>query len=177
MRYILLMFILLFSPVFSKDYFIHKLSVAAIFQNEADYLEEWIEHHIKYGVERFYLYNNNSTDDYQKVLKPYIKSGVVKLIPWPSKKKTNDWENFSFTTQTGAYNHAIEICKHRSKWLALIDIDEYIIPVIDSTITECLEKRFNQVSGLNVNWQCYGTSNVEKAPYGQMTQTIVTGKQ
>ena len=39
------------------------LAVGAIFQNEARYLREWIEFHRRQGVERFYLYENNSSDD------------------------------------------------------------------------------------------------------------------
>lgn len=140
--------------------FEYTLSVGSIFQNESDYMEEWIEYHKMVGVEHFFLYNNNSTDDYLSVLNPYIEEGIVELIQWPSVQQENDWSNFSFTTQTNAYNDAINRSKNVSKWLALIDLDEFIIPVQDSTLVECLEKNYSQVSGLCVNWQCYGTSHV-----------------
>ena len=41
----------------------YKVSICAIFKNEAKYLREWIEFHKIVGVEHFYLYNNFSTDD------------------------------------------------------------------------------------------------------------------
>ena len=48
-----------------------------MFRNEAAYLKEWIEYHHLAGVEHFWLYNNNSTDQWQDVLQPYIDWGIV----------------------------------------------------------------------------------------------------
>jgi hypothetical protein len=154
--------------------FKYTLSIGAIFQNEAPYMREWIEYHKLVGVEHFILYNNNSTDHYLEVLDPYIKEGVVELIEWPSNPEEDDWLHFSFTIQTNAYNDAINKSKNCSKWIALIDIDEFIIPVIDSSLPECLEKRYPHVSGVNINWQCYGTSHIQKLdPSIPMTAQLV----
>ena len=60
------------------------LSICAIFQDETPYLKEWLEFHLMAGVQHFYLYNNNSTDNYLQILLPYIKSGTVELMNWPS---------------------------------------------------------------------------------------------
>ena len=38
------------------------LAICAVYRNEAPYLREWIEFHRLVGVERFFLYNNRSTD-------------------------------------------------------------------------------------------------------------------
>jgi hypothetical protein len=48
------------------------LTIGAIFKNESHCLQEWIEHHIFHGVEHFYLLNDGSTDEYMKILQPYI---------------------------------------------------------------------------------------------------------
>ena len=61
----------------------HQLCACAVFQNEARFLKEWIEYHRLVGVEKFYLYNNNSTDAFNTVLYPYLNNGVVELIDWP----------------------------------------------------------------------------------------------
>ena len=87
--------------------------------------------------------------------------GLVELIEWPSVQQENDWHNFSFTIQSGAYTDAIDRFRGVSKWVALIDIDEFVIPVIDETITRTLDRIYPQVSGLNINWQCYGTGGVK----------------
>ena len=59
------------------------LSICAVFRNEAPYLREWIEFHRIVGVEKFFLFNNRSEDDYKSVLTPYIESGLVELTQWP----------------------------------------------------------------------------------------------
>ena len=48
----------------------YNVSICAIFKNEAPYLREWIEFNHLVGIEHFYMYNNNSEDDYLVVLKP-----------------------------------------------------------------------------------------------------------
>ena len=55
-----------------KNLFPYNLAVAAIFKDEAPYLREWLDYHLLAGVEHFYLYNNDSTDDYAEMLKPYV---------------------------------------------------------------------------------------------------------
>lgn len=51
------------------------LSVACIAKNEGPYIREWIEYHKIVGVERFYFYDNDSSDNTREVLEPYIRGG------------------------------------------------------------------------------------------------------
>lgn len=155
---------ILFALVFITNVsgFEYYLTVCAIFQNEAPYLEEWIDYHRSQGVEHFSLYNNNSTDNYLEVLQKYIDEGCVELIEWPSKILENDITNFTYTVQIGAYNDALKKYKNKAVWCAFIDIDEFIVPVLHDNITKVLKKEYRKCSGVCVNWQCYGTSNVEK---------------
>ena len=59
------------------------VSIGAIYRNEAHYLPEWLEFHRLMGVERFFLYNNRSTDNHLEVLAPYIEEGSVVWHDWP----------------------------------------------------------------------------------------------
>ena len=61
----------------------HELSICAIFQNEAPYLKEWLDYHLHVVVEHFWLYNNESQDDFRPILQPYIDAGIVDLIESP----------------------------------------------------------------------------------------------
>ena len=42
-----------------------------MFRNERRYLVEWVLHHYLLGVEHFYLYDNESEDKPEEVLRPY----------------------------------------------------------------------------------------------------------
>ena len=68
------------TPKYNKKY---KISVCGIFKDEGPFLKEWIEFNKMVGVEHFYLYNNNSSDNFLNVLAPYIESGLVTYIDFP----------------------------------------------------------------------------------------------
>ena len=47
-------------------------------KNEAPYIEEWINFHLKQGVSYFLIYDDyDSTDNLHDVLREYIDSGLV----------------------------------------------------------------------------------------------------
>ena len=88
-------------------------------------MKEWIEFHKIQGVEHFYLYNNNSTDNYLEVIQPYIDSKCITLVEWPysyKPGKTAEWHNI----QNKAYMHCIENYRKESTWIAVIDLDEFL---------------------------------------------------
>ena len=68
-------------PALPRTYAIvsHFLTVAAVIQNEAAYLPEWIEYHSLRGVSHFYLYDDSSTDRHElnAVLAPYLEAQLV----------------------------------------------------------------------------------------------------
>lgn len=138
----------------------YHLSICAIFNDEGPYFKEWIEYHQLLGVEHFYLYNHNSQDEYLEVLLPYLQSGAVELKDWDFTHK--DWNGWK-ATQVACYADCIKNKKDESKWIAFIDIDEFIFPVEEFTIPEFLEK-YDKFSGVVFNWQLYGTSEVWKVP-------------
>ena len=59
------------------------LSICAVYRDEAPYLREWVEFHRLVGVERFFLYDNNSGDEHREVLAPYVDDGSVTIHDWP----------------------------------------------------------------------------------------------
>ncbi len=134
------------------------LSIVAIIKNERNILE-WIEYHRLVGVEHFYIYDNESTDGLEEKLKPYIEEGLVTYTYYPGKY-----------LQFKSYNDAIEKYKYDTKWLAVIDGDEYIVPMEEGKnlleILDGIERDYMNhimrhavyVGGVGVNWRDYGTS-------------------
>jgi hypothetical protein len=135
----------------------YDLAIAAIFQNEAPYMKEWIEFHKLVGVQHFYLLNNLSNDHYAHVLKPYIEKGEVELIEWPYDfSQLLQWRKI----QPGAYDHALDVARGKVKWLAIIDLDEFLFPVHEDNLASYLDANYSQFGGVVINWQMYGTSHV-----------------
>lgn len=157
MRTILTSFLLfIFSSISAYQY---DLSVVAIFHNESRFMKEWIEYNKLIGVEHFWLYNNESDDDYANVLYPYVQSGLVELIDWPTRGEKKD---FAFKTQSPAYMDAVTRSIGKTKWLAMIDLDEFMVPKEGDTITKLLNKHFKNEVGVVLYWQMFGTSSYAK---------------
>ncbi|MBA3237583.1 MAG: glycosyltransferase family 92 protein [Parachlamydiaceae bacterium] len=148
----------------------YDFAVCAIFQNEAPYLKEWIEYYKILGAQHFYLYNNFSEDHYLDVLQPYIDDGIVELVDW-------EVPIFQYFGQKRAYMNAINKTQGIVKWLAILDIDEFIVPKQNDTIPEFLSD-FDQegIAGIGINWQMFGTSFVQKIEEGQLLTEMLTLK-
>lgn len=149
------------------------LALVSMFRDEADYLREWIEYHHMLGVERFYLYNNLSEDHYEEVLAPYVKKGLVELIDWPYEASCESEFN---QMQRDVYNNAIDKTRGKAKWLAIVDTDEYIVPVKAKTIVEFLKpfEKKKAIGGICGIWIFFGTSGVEKVPPDQLMIELLT---
>lgn len=162
----LFLLILAISPLMAASYK-YELTACMIFKDEAPYLKEWIEFHRLVGIEHFYLYNNLSEDNYREVLQPYIDNGIVELTEWPyASNNVTDWD----AIQIAAYKKAFKKAKKESKWLTVLDSDEFLFPAKKSSLKEYL-KKYENVKGLGgicSYWVMYGTSGVEKIPDDQL---------
>lgn len=145
----------------------YELAVCAIFQNEARFMKEWIEFHKLVGVQFFYLYNNFSNDNYLNVLKEYIKKNEVELVNW------NVQTNTTLTAQYSAFNDALKKAKGVVKWLAFLDLDEFLFPVKKDNLRDFLHD-YEEFGGICANWVMFGTSDIEKIPENKlMTELLI----
>jgi hypothetical protein len=107
------------------------VGIAAVFNDEAPYLKEWIDYHRLIGVKHFYLYNHSSTDDYQNVLKPYIDEELVDLIELNPEYNNGSYQllsphdyaasiGFVRNIQPSICQDAIRRAKMDLEWLAII---------------------------------------------------------
>ena len=142
-----------------KNLFLYDLAVVAIFKDEGRYLKEWLDYHLLAGVEHFYLYNNDSSDDYAEVLAPYVEKNLVTLIDWPGK-----------LMMYPAYNDAINKHRFDCRYMAFIDLDEFIFPKTNRPVVEVIDEilsRDSNAAALGINWQCFGSNGQDKADYSR----------
>jgi hypothetical protein len=127
------------------------LSIVAVAKNEGLYLAEWIEYHLLVGGEKFELVLNDNEDNSSEVLEPYVSKGIVRLSRWNGP-----------APQTAIYNFYFRRLRNESFWIALNDIDEFLVPLDGHSVAEIL-RRFEYFPGVVVNWVVFGTN-------GQMTR-------
>lgn len=159
-----IVFLLLFNISYATSRY--TLSICAIFRDEAPYLKEWIEFHRLVGVEHFYLCNHHSSDDYASVLQPYIDKGIVELFQSESNEETNNIFLFN-SIQCDFYTKSVKRACGVSKWLACIDIDEFLFPAQENNLLTVL-KKYQDCAGIAVNWQVFGTSWVQQILPGHL---------
>ena len=136
----------------------HYLSICAIYRDEAPYLREWVAFHRVAGVERFYLYDNRSEDRHREALAPYVAEGTVEAVDWPL-----------FPGQVQAYTDCLERHADDSRWVAFIDIDEFLFSPHGRPLPEVLA-RYERWPGVGVNRVTFGTSGHETPPPGLLLE-------
>lgn len=136
----------------------HYLAVCAIAKNEGPYFVEWIEWHRRQGVGKFYVYDNESTDGTREILEPYVRSGLVEYRYWPGYRQ-----------QLAAYDDCLERNRLSARWIAFIDLDEFIVPVKDGSIPEFLQ-RFEAFPAVEINWLIYGSGGAKTKTSGTMME-------
>jgi hypothetical protein len=131
------------------------LSIAAVVQNEAKWLPEWIEYHAlpSIGVEAFLLYDDGSSDGTERVLQRYHAAGLV----WPfTTEQMRPFKNttlikphtrviiplFKRLPGPPPYSHwcirvepfpqQIAMMRHAAntaatRWIAFNDVDEFVV--------------------------------------------------
>jgi len=145
------------------------LAIAACVKNEAPYIREWIEYHRLQGVERFYLFNNESTDGTRKLLAPYVAEGIVVVSDVPGQG-----------IQVHCFNAALVAYGKFTRWFAYIDCDEFLVPMrgegqekgsVDSCerVSDIL-KDFESHAALAVNWRAFDSNGHEEKPSGLVVE-------
>lgn len=138
--------------------FKYNVSLCLIFKDEANFLKEWIEYHRLIGIEHFYLYNNNSTDNYKDELREYVDSGLITLIEFPYKY-----------AQIKAYEDCYNRAKDESKWIGFIDADEFINIKCKDSIVTFLDD-YEDYPSVYFNWRMFGTSGNIHEKKGLITE-------
>jgi hypothetical protein len=137
------------------------LAIVAIYRDEAPYLREWIEFHRLVGVERFFLYDNFSVDDHRGVLAPYVEEGIVVLHDWPV-----------FPGQIPAYDDALRRHRGDSRWIAFIDLDEFLFSPTLQQLPDIL-RDYEAHPGVIANWAVFGSSGHRTQPPGLVIENYV----
>jgi hypothetical protein len=129
----------------------HFLAALAVMRNEAPVIREWIESHLREGIEHFYLIDHGSTDDWRERIADHLKAGRVSVI-------VGRGDNVDDVRVDGA-RAALRACE----WLLILDLDEFTYVRGEGTIADFLRTLPSDVAQVKVPWLIFGTnSNIEQ---------------
>jgi hypothetical protein len=131
------------------------------YKDHASYLEEWVEFHKLVGIERFFLYDNGSSDGHAEVLAPFVEEGTVILHTWPGVDRRH-----------AALDHCVETYADEARWIAFFDVDEFLFSPNGQPVPEIL-RDFEQWPGVGVNSAVFMTSGHKARPSGTVIENYV----
>ena len=152
----------------SETLFENQLGFVLPVKNESEYIEEWLEYNYAIGVDKFYIYNNESEDrsELLKILEPWIQKKIVDFEDFSGKK-----------VQLAVYNDAIYRHRFDCRYMGFLDADEFIYIKQDKTLLEFVNEvmsKNDDVSGFFMTWRCFGTGGQQKKLPGGVIDRFVT---
>jgi len=128
------------------------------------YLMEWLHHHRDLGVDKFFIYDNDSSFPISKIIERCEFKEDIKVFGVPG-----------IYMQLPIYARCIKEFKSGElpfcNWVAFIDEDEFII-CENEDIKATLEE-YNGYPGLGISWRVYGSSGVKtRSPIPQKEKFI-----
>lgn len=139
--------------------------LALTVKNEAPNLLEWVAYHRSIGFTDIAIYQNDSEDTTQKLLRTMAKAGFIQYFPNPSRNK--GWQN-------KAYRRASRLSAYRAaEWAMALDCDEFlVIKTGQGRVSDLVDALQPQVNVCTVHWKAFGSSYHATMPEGLVTEVF-----
>jgi len=128
------------------------LSIVVYFKNERSHLLEWILHYKKWGIDHIFMIDNGSQDNYKDIVNKYIEEGFITL--WKEPK----------LGQYQSYLKYFPIMKKRTKWLGVLDTDEFLYSKEKKDLKSVLKKIPNHIKIISIQMKIFYPSSFLSPP-------------
>ncbi|CAD5324291.1 unnamed protein product [Arabidopsis thaliana] len=138
-----------------------QMCVCTMTRNAAAVLREWVMYHAGIGVQRWFIYDNNSDDDIIAEIENLERRGYnISRHFWPWIK----------TQEAGFSNCAIR-AKSDCDWIAFIDVDEFFYIPSGETLTSVIRNYTTTDSIGEIRTPChsFGPSGLRSRPRSGVT--------
>ncbi|PON95262.1 Glycosyltransferase [Trema orientale] len=135
----------------------HEMCVCTMVRNQARFLKEWVMYHAQIGVQRWFIYDNNSNDELDPVVESLLSSNYnVTRHVWLWIK-----------TQEAGFAHCALRARDACEWVGFIDVDEFIhLPsglILPDVIINQTKYNTN-VAELRTSCHSFGPSRLKRVP-------------
>jgi hypothetical protein len=129
-------------------------------KDEARFLPEWLAYHLNIGVEHVFIYDNNSSDNAEAVISPFVTRGFATYIKWP-KTPASPSSQIDFLARFGC----------EAEWVAFFDADEFLFERTPGLLLDVL-RRSTKLPAIAINWRYFGSSGHEQIPDGLIIENF-----
>ena len=132
----------------------HVMCICTMVRNQARFLREWVMYHARIGVERWFIYDNNSVDNIEKVLES-LQAGKfnVSRHPWPWIK-----------TQEAGFAHCSLLARDSCEWVGFIDVDEFLHLPAGVSLYDVVWNQSSTIAELRISCYNFGPSGLTSVP-------------
>jgi len=135
------------------------LTLGSCLKGEESYMLDFVKYHRHVGVEHF-IFLDRTFDGLYQLLGQEPDVQIIHFPESPENIHQQAWANL------------ITMNKGQTKWLALIDADQALVPVISSDVRDILKDYENNAS-LQCNWKAFGSSHHEKREAGSVYERFL----
>jgi Glycosyltransferase family 92 len=139
------------------------IAIVLIVRNEADHIAEWAQFHARAGVRQFFVYDNGCTDATIPTLRETLGNAVT-VMPW-NQKFRDARRGHEIHNQVLAYAHAVRNFGDAFRWMAFIDVDEFLIPKQARDLPAALA-HLDGCRSISLPWHMFGRGGHAVAPTG-----------
>jgi hypothetical protein len=129
------------------------LTLCAALRNEAPHVAEWVAYHSLVGVDRFCLYENESTDDTRQVLRRLARRYDIEVVDWKRQP-----------ANATAFDDCLRRGGRGAQWVACLDADEFLMPAEEESVRDLLRRVPADVAAVTANWRIFGSSGHRDRP-------------
>ncbi|KAK9272257.1 hypothetical protein L1049_002628 [Liquidambar formosana] len=134
----------------------HEMCVCTMLRNQARFMREWVIYHARIGVERWFIYDNNSDDDIIDVIQ------LLKDANYNITRRVWPWVK----TQEAGFAHCALLARDTCEWIGFIDVDEFFHLPSGLLLYDVLRNQSmpNNVAELRTSCHSFGPSGLEHVP-------------
>jgi hypothetical protein len=140
------------------------IAIGAIVRNEDQHIGEWLRFHEYAGVRAFYLYDDGSSDGTIAAARAAVKKADLTVLPWDLRIADARGRR-PLHTQALALAHCISNFGGAYRWMALIDPDEFLVPLHHVSLGAALSE-LEDVPVVSLPWVMFGRKGHMTPPKG-----------
>ena len=130
-----------------------KVCISSPVKNENRYIKEYVEHYLKYGVDKVFIYDNNEINGerLEDAIGRFIKSGIVEVVDYRGKVTP------LFDIMNDCYQRNYQIYD----WIIYFEVDEHIHLYNYTNVKLYLQRDvFKNCEKIHLNWVHHTDNNL-----------------
>ena len=144
-----------------------KTCICTIIKDENLYLDEWISHHLKLGIDEIFLYEDEGSISHSTITEPY--GDKVHLYSINEIKNVKNKQYKGSRNQEKLFDYFPHTYKDVFDWILFIDIDEFLI--LKQPLHQLL-KEYDDKPGILLKWRWYSANGHIKKPEGKVVDNF-----